>query len=98
MTGLNRSSEGLDPRRKRLLYRAWHRGTREMDLLMGRYAEAVIETLDETALAQFEALADALDADLFSWIAEGVRVPPEHDHAVFAALKAFHDHKKPVDL
>ena len=40
MTGSQKSSEGLDPRRRRLLFRAWHRGSREMDLIMGPFADA----------------------------------------------------------
>ena len=47
MTGTTRSSEGLDARRRRLLYHAWHRGMREMDLIMGRFADAEIGTLTE---------------------------------------------------
>src|ERR1700676_3990598 len=45
MTGSTRSSGGLDDRRKRLLFRCWHRGTREMDLILGRFAEAGIPGL-----------------------------------------------------
>ena len=37
MTGTTRSSEGLDPRRRKLLFRSWHRGMREMDLILGSF-------------------------------------------------------------
>ena len=47
MTG-SRSSDGLDARRRKLLFRAWHRGMREMDLIMGRFADAAIERIDAT--------------------------------------------------
>ena len=47
MTGSTRSSDGLDDRRKRLLFRCWHRGTREMDLILGRFADAEIANLSE---------------------------------------------------
>ncbi|MCC7346913.1 MAG: succinate dehydrogenase assembly factor 2, partial [Variibacter sp.] len=40
MSGSERSSSGLDERRRRLLFRAWHRGTKEMDFIMGRFADA----------------------------------------------------------
>ena len=46
MTGTNTSSEGLDARRRKLLFRSWHRGMREMDLILGAFADAAIETLD----------------------------------------------------
>ena len=47
MTGSTRSSGGLDDRRKRLLFRCWHRGTREMDLILGRFADAEIASLKD---------------------------------------------------
>lgn len=98
MTGLSRTSADLDPRRKRILFRAWHRGTREMDLLMGRYAESVITALDDAEMDTLEALIEAQDRDLFAWITGGEAVPPEHDTAVFRAMKAFHTHDKPLEL
>lgn len=98
MTGLSRSTAGLEPRRKRLLFRAWHRGTREMDLLMGRYAESVIETLSDDEMDLFEALIEVPDRDLFSWIAQGEPVPANYDTPVFRGLKAYHTHDKPIDL
>ncbi len=51
MTGSTRSSGGLDDRRKRLLFRCWHRGTREMDLILGRFADAEIASLSDDELA-----------------------------------------------
>ena len=56
MTGTTRSSDGLDVRRKRLLFRCWHRGTREMDLILGRFADSAIPTLSDGELAQLERL------------------------------------------
>ena len=51
MTGTEISSDGLDERRKRLLFRSWHRGIREMDLVYGRFADAHIADLSATELA-----------------------------------------------
>lgn len=90
MTGLSRSTDGLDPRRKRILFRAWHRGIREMDLLLGRYAEAVIDTLSEAELDAFEQLIALDDHDLYGWLTGKEPVPPEHDDAMFRTVKAFH--------
>ncbi len=47
MTGTTRTSEGLDARRRKLLFRSWHRGTREMDLIMGRFADVHIGDFTE---------------------------------------------------
>ena len=66
MTGSTRSSGGLDDRRKRLLFRCWHRGTREMDLILGRFADAEIANLADDELAQLEHLIEVPDPDLYA--------------------------------
>ena len=66
MTGSTRSSGGLDDRRKRLLFRCWHRGTREMDLILGRFADAEIASLGDGELAQLERLIELPDPDLYA--------------------------------
>jgi antitoxin CptB len=90
MTGLSRSTDGLNPRQKRILFRAWHRGTREMDLVMGRYVESVIETMSESELVEIETLIDLADRDLFAWISDNEPAPAVHDGAVLRAMRAFH--------
>ncbi|MFG1433044.1 succinate dehydrogenase assembly factor 2 [Xanthobacter sp. V2C-8] len=90
MSGTQRSSADLDPRRRRLLYRAWHRGMREMDLIMGKFADAEISNFSDAELDDFEALIDAQDHDMFSWISETNPVPAEYDTPLFARMKAFH--------
>ena len=89
MTGTIRSSEGLDERRRRLLFRSWHRGTREMDLIMGRFADANIGALTETELGDFERLTDVPEPELYAWITGDRPVPPEHDTALFGRLRDF---------
>jgi antitoxin CptB len=98
MTGLSRTTANLDPRRKRILFRAWHRGTREMDLLMGRYAESAIDAMSEAELSIFEALIEVPDRDLFAWITGSEPTAENFDTGIFQALKAFHTHDKPLDL
>src|SRR5215471_8778723 len=66
MTGSTRSSLGLDDRRKRLLFRCWHRGTREMDLILGRFADAEIASLAEDELSELERLIEVPDPDLYA--------------------------------
>jgi antitoxin CptB len=78
-----------DIRRKRLLYRSWHRGTREADLLLGGFAEAHLAGFDEAQLDGYEALLECSDADLFDWIAGRAAPPPQHDHDVTRLLLAF---------
>jgi antitoxin CptB len=96
MSGLQRSSNDFDPRRKKVLFRAWHRGMREMDLIMGRFAESRLDRMSDAELDLFEALIEVPDRDLLAWITGREAVPANYDTAVFRALKAFHTHDKPV--
>ncbi len=75
MSGTTRTSADLDPRRRRTLFRAWHRGIREMDLIMGRFADAEIGNLSESELDEFEALIEVPDRDLFKWLTARPRRP-----------------------
>ena len=65
-----------DIRRKRLLFRSWHRGTREADLILGSFAEANLAAFDEARLDRYEALLECPDADLFDWITGRDRAAP----------------------
>jgi len=85
-----------DIRRKRLLYRSWHRGTREADLLLGGFAEANLPGFDEARLDRYEALLECPDADLFDWIAGRAAPPPEYDHDVTRLLLAFRYRPNPT--
>jgi antitoxin CptB len=89
MTGTARSSEGLDARRRKLLFRSWHRGMREMDLIMGRFADATVGQLMEDELAEFEHLMEVPDRELLAWITGDADVPPNYDSALFRRLRDF---------
>lgn len=68
--------EPLENKRKRLTFRAWHRGTREMDLLIGSFAEKYIAGFGEGDLAIFEEILMNNDPDVYDWII-GRKKPPE---------------------
>jgi antitoxin CptB len=90
MTGTTRSSAGLDLRRRKLLYRSWHRGLREMDLIMGGFADAKVAQLSEGELGELERLIDVPDGDLLAWITGQAAVPPDFDSGLFRQLCDFH--------
>ena len=90
MTGSTISSDGLDVRRRRLLFRSWHRGTREADLIMGRFADVHLAAFSDAELDQYEHLLDALATDLLSWMTGVSEVPAEHDTAMFRRVRDFH--------
>jgi antitoxin CptB len=86
----SRPNEDLDVRRRRLRFRAWHRGTRELDLLLGRFADAEIAKLDEQDIGSFEALMDVPDHDLYGWIIGSEETPAPYDTPLLRRLRDFH--------
>lgn len=80
----------LELRRRRLRFRAWHRGTLEMDYVIGRFADAELAGMNEAEIRQFEALMEAPDPEVFSWVVGQEPVPIEYDTAVFRRLVEFH--------
>ncbi|MBR1149395.1 succinate dehydrogenase assembly factor 2 [Bradyrhizobium sp. JYMT SZCCT0428] len=88
MTGSTRSSGGLDDRRKRLLFRCWHRGTREMDLILGRFADAEIAGLSDSDMAELERLLEVPDPDLYAALTGEKPLDPEYASALFDRIKA----------
>lgn len=89
MTDTIPSSTPIEVRRRRLVFRCWHRGTREADLILGRFAEAHVGAFDLAQLDRFEALLECSDPDLYAWIIGQEPVPAEHDHDVMALLRSF---------
>lgn len=89
-TGTQLSSEGLDPRRRRLLFRAWHRGIREMDYIIGRFADAHLTTLSDAELDTFESWLVIPDQQFFAWVNGAEAAPADIDGALFKRLRDFH--------
>jgi antitoxin CptB len=81
------SSEGLDERRRRLLFRATHCGMKELDWLLGRFAEAHIRGFNESDLAAFERLIQVPDQQLLAWLTWAEDVPPDHDTVLFRRIR-----------
>lgn len=83
MTGVD------DTRRKRLLFRSWHRGTKETDLLLGSFAEKHIAGFTAEQLDRYEALLENDDGDLYDWITGRTATPPDRDDEMMRLLRAF---------
>jgi antitoxin CptB len=83
----------LERRRKRLRYRSWHRGTRETDLIFGRFADAHLGAMTAEQLDRYAALLENSDPDLYNWIAGRAPVPAAFDHDVMKLLKSFKVHE-----
>ena len=70
------SSDDLATQRRRLRFRAWHRGTQEADLMIGSFVDRHLEEFGETDCAWFERLLNQNDQDILDWMT-GRRPPPE---------------------
>jgi len=82
------SSAGLDPRRRRILFRARRRGLREMDVALGAFADAHLATLTEAELEEVEAWLDQPDPDILAWLTGEAAIPARFDTALFRKLAA----------
>ncbi len=88
--------EAPDLRRRRLLFRSWHRGTKETDLLLGSFAEQHLAAMSEAQLAGYEALREEDDGAIFDWITGRSPPPPELDGEVLRLLMAFRYRPRPA--
>ena len=79
----------LSPTRKRLLYRAMHRGFKEADIVVGKFAEANLASFSDEEEAEFARLLDVPDQDLFAWIIRRAPTPPNYEGPVLARMQAF---------
>jgi len=86
--------EQLDNLRKRLIFRSWHRGTREMDLIMGRFADQAVPKMTEVDLATYARLLEENDPDIYDWLCGRQPIPDSSDSAVLRHL-IDHSFKKP---
>jgi antitoxin CptB len=89
-------TEDIAIRRKRLLYRSWHRGTREADLLLGPFAERHLGELTPPQLDRYEALLAENDADLYDWISGREAPPPASDSDVLHLIQDFRVRPRPA--
>lgn len=80
-------------RRKRLKFRSWHRGTREMDLILGRFADAHIDAMTAEQLDRYAALLENSDPDIYDWLTDRAVPPPAAETDVLQLLRRFKVHE-----
>ena len=81
----------MDPYRKRLIYKATHRGMKETDKLIGSFALARIVTFSERELTSFDRLLDESDNDLLNWIMRREEVPTRVDSKLITQIILFNN-------
>jgi antitoxin CptB len=79
-----------DTRLKRIRFRAWRRGFREADLILGPFADSHGPNLTETQAIAFEILLDQPDHDVYAWIIGKASPPPEFETDLLAMIRDFH--------
>lgn len=84
------TAETLDLRRRRAQFRAAHRGTKEMDWLVGRYADATLSAMGEAEMTIFEQFLNLPDPDLQDWILNPAALAHSEFGPLVADLRAFH--------
>ena len=80
-----------DARLKKLKLRAWRRGFKEADLILGPFADKHVPDFTEAELDWFEALLNEADQDVYAWILERTPTPAHFDGPLMNKLKAFRD-------
>ncbi|UNE53447.1 FAD assembly factor SdhE [Bartonella machadoae] len=90
MTGFGVDENQLDARRRRLVFRAWHRGIREMDLIFGHYVNAHIVGMSDETVSKLEYILSFDDRDLLRWITGEISPPCEIDGSFFRDIINHH--------
>ncbi len=90
MSGSTRSSEGLSERRRRLLFRSWHRGIRETDLILGRFDDAHIGAMTDAELDEYERLLEVPDHDIYGWVTGEREIPQGYRSPLLGRIADFH--------
>ena len=78
-----------DARLKKLKFRAWRRGFREADLILGPFADKHVATFSEDELDWFERMLEVPDVDLYAWILDRLPTPAEFDTPIMNEIKKF---------
>lgn len=86
----SQEKDNISIMRKKLVFRSWHRGTREMDLLLGRFAEAHVPQMTPDDLAAYDRFLANSDPDIYNWVSRAEPVPPAEDNAAVQLLLAFY--------
>jgi antitoxin CptB len=79
----------MDTRRRKLSYRAWHRGFREADLILGPFADERLVHMEPAELDQFESLLEQPDHDLYAWILGQAQAPAAIEGPVLGMIRDF---------
>lgn len=75
---------------KKLSYQSWHRGIRELDLILGQFSDKYLSTFSEKELDEYQAILENNDLDLWDWISGKVSIPVEHSNYILQKICKFY--------
>lgn len=81
--------ERLEKKRKRLIFRSWHRGMKEMDQIMGSFANEYVPQFSEAELDLYEEVLQNSDPELYDWICKGIEVPANKSSEILDKLLTY---------
>jgi antitoxin CptB len=90
MSNTTEADDELAVRRRKLKFRSWHRGMREMDLIMGRFADACVDAMGPAELHDYERLMETPDPELFGWVLADEPPSADVDSPMLQRLRDFH--------
>jgi antitoxin CptB len=82
--------DNISIKRKQLLFRSWHRGTREIDLLLGKFADTHIPGFGAAELELYDRFLNNSDPDIYNWLTGQEPVPPSEETPVVRLLLDFY--------
>lgn len=75
---------------RRLLYNSWHRGCKETDLLLGKFARVHLAGMNDNEIRSYATFLDEDDWDIFNWLTGNIPLPERHNNTAIQALLNFH--------
>jgi len=77
----------LESRKRRLIFRSSHRGTKEADIMIGSFVERNIATMTEADIAWFERFLEENDVDIMAWMIGRQQPPAEYEGPIMEAMR-----------
>ena len=86
----NQDNKEQNNLRKKMIFRSWHRGMREIDILLGRFADEYLLNISYEEVLQYEELLKNNDPDLYNWITEKEEPPANANSDILKKIIKFY--------
>ncbi len=79
----------FEDRKKKLIYRSWHRGCKETDLILGDFAKEALMAFDEAQVELYEEFLEENDWDIYAWLTGSKPTPKEYNNWLIEQIREF---------